>query len=160
MGFDGFDSVELIMDMEDVFGISIPDADAELIQTADELHAYLVGRVAAVPSHDHSRCASAAAFYHTRRTLVADSGVDPRRIGPGTLMDQFLPTDPLMRRSEWRRLGKLLKVDLPSMEHTKRLAKSAIGVGSACFFCGITGGILFFRNHTAFSAVLGSLLPC
>ena len=36
--FDYFDFVECIIDLEDEFGISIPDEDAEKVQTVGEFH--------------------------------------------------------------------------------------------------------------------------
>lgn len=41
LGADSLDTVELIMDFEKVFGISIPDEDAEKITTVGEAIAYI-----------------------------------------------------------------------------------------------------------------------
>lgn len=41
LGADSLDTVELIMEFEDEFGIEIPDEDAERIQTVGEAIAYL-----------------------------------------------------------------------------------------------------------------------
>jgi len=40
LGADSLDTVELIMEFEDEFGIEIPDEDAEKIQTVGEAIAY------------------------------------------------------------------------------------------------------------------------
>ena len=41
LGADSLEVVELVMRIEDEFGVSIPDADAETIQTVGEAIAYL-----------------------------------------------------------------------------------------------------------------------
>jgi acyl carrier protein len=43
---DSLDRVELIMEFEEEFGIDIPDADAEKIQTVGEAIAYIERRLA------------------------------------------------------------------------------------------------------------------
>lgn len=45
LGADSLDTVELIMEFEDEFGIEIPDEDAEGIQTVGEAIAYIESRV-------------------------------------------------------------------------------------------------------------------
>ena len=59
----GLDTVELVMEIEDEFAISLPDADAELIQTAGQLHAYLCHRLRPQPA---PRCASTQAVGMSR----------------------------------------------------------------------------------------------
>lgn len=46
LGADSLDTVELIMEFEDEFGIEIPDEDAEKIQTVGEAIAYIEKLVA------------------------------------------------------------------------------------------------------------------
>ena len=41
LGADSLDTVELIMEFEKVFGVSIPDEDAENIQTVGDAVAYI-----------------------------------------------------------------------------------------------------------------------
>ncbi len=43
LGADSLDTVELIMEFEKVFGIQIPDADAEKIATVGDAVAYIEG---------------------------------------------------------------------------------------------------------------------
>ncbi|MCR4391326.1 MAG: acyl carrier protein [Candidatus Acetothermia bacterium] len=45
LGADSLDTVELIMEFEDEFGIEIPDEDADGIQTVGEAIAYIESRV-------------------------------------------------------------------------------------------------------------------
>ena len=41
LGADSLDTVELVMDMEEAFGLSIPDEDAEKIQTVGNAVKYV-----------------------------------------------------------------------------------------------------------------------
>ncbi len=41
LGADSLDTVELVMEFEDEFGLDIPDEDAEKIQTVGEAIAYI-----------------------------------------------------------------------------------------------------------------------
>ena len=45
LGADSLDTVELVMEFEDEFDISIPDEDAEKIQTIGAAIAYLKGKI-------------------------------------------------------------------------------------------------------------------
>lgn len=46
LGADSLDTVELVMEFEDEFEISIPDEDAELIQTVGAAVKYINGKLA------------------------------------------------------------------------------------------------------------------
>lgn len=46
LGADSLDTVELVMEFEDEFEISIPDEDAELIQTVGAAVTYIDGKLA------------------------------------------------------------------------------------------------------------------
>ena len=83
MGFDGFDSVELLMALEDTFGIAIPDRDAERIKTAGQLSDYICRRIPVKDADPDVRCASAAAFYRVRRKLVQGLSIKRRDVRPG-----------------------------------------------------------------------------
>ncbi len=45
LGADSLDTVELIMEFENVFGVTIPDEDAEKIQTVGDAVAYVEGHI-------------------------------------------------------------------------------------------------------------------
>jgi len=46
LGADSLDQVELIMEMEESFGLSIPDEEAEKIQTVSDAVKYIEGALA------------------------------------------------------------------------------------------------------------------
>ena len=45
LGADSLDTVELIMEFEDAFGVNIPDEDAEKIQTVGDALTYIQDKV-------------------------------------------------------------------------------------------------------------------
>lgn len=86
----GLDGVELVMEMEDHFGIEIPDADAERLVTLGGIHAYLCTRLKG-RRISGTPCASRATFIRVRDGLGAICGIDPRRIRPSVRVGDVIP---------------------------------------------------------------------
>ena len=59
----GLDSVELVMEFEKVFGIEIPDADAEKLTTVGSVHDYIYNKI---KSEGTNRCTTQIVFYRLR----------------------------------------------------------------------------------------------
>ena len=114
MGFDGFDSVELVMGLEDELEISIPDKDAERLKTAGELLDYLLTRVAIVPMPEGAICRTARKFYYCRRLLASWAGIPTHTIRPSTPTDHLLPSqdDFIGRQEKWSQLREVLRLDI------------------------------------------------
>ncbi len=116
----GLDLVELTMEVEETFGIAIPDADAAGIVTVGELHRYVVEKLrAGEATLTMSGCRSRAAFYRLRRALVEGLGVERRGIRPATVMGSLVA--PRGRRDSWVRLEQALGVRLPRLVRPKAL---------------------------------------
>jgi acyl carrier protein len=105
----GLDLVELVMEVEERYAISIDDRDAEKIQTVGQLYEYVLAKqaqaqksapVAAAPQR---ACASAVTFYKVRRELVEFLDVPRESIRPSTSLALLLP-DPGPRRRAWLHL--------------------------------------------------------
>ncbi|HEY7120338.1 MAG TPA: acyl carrier protein [Tepidisphaeraceae bacterium] len=86
----GLDTVELVMEIEDEFKIQMPDADAQLIQTVGQLHAYVCHRLRPRPVPS---CPSARAFYHLRSTLLRHCPIPRSAVRPSALVCRLLPED-------------------------------------------------------------------
>jgi hypothetical protein len=147
MGFDGFDSVELVMDLEDLFSIPIPDRDAERLQTADELRSYLVGRVHAEPGPRDAPCASAGAFYRTRRALSELLGIDAADLRPSTVLRPLLPAGTEDRRDLCRSLTDRLGLPQDNFQATDRKVAAAA-------VCGVSVVAMVFVIIAAASSTL------
>jgi hypothetical protein len=83
----GLDTVELVMEIEDEFGISMPDADAALICSVGQLHAYVCQRLR---PRSAPWCESARAFYHLRDVLTSRCDVPRAAVRPGARVAHLL----------------------------------------------------------------------
>jgi hypothetical protein len=103
-----FDIVELVMDIEERFGVTISDERAARICTVGDLYAFLLGQTrqgAPTP------CLTSQAFYRLRRTLTGELGVDRAGVRPATRLRDLFP--PESRAAAWPRLAAAL--GLPSL---------------------------------------------
>ncbi|HEX4796357.1 MAG TPA: acyl carrier protein [Humisphaera sp.] len=103
----GLDTVELVMRFEDEFDITIPDADAEKLQTLGETLDYVLLRLEDRPRR--GVCLSAHAFYQIRRELLPFTPLGRKAIRPGTTIGSILP-DRTSRR-QWVAIAQ--RCDLP-----------------------------------------------
>lgn len=126
MGLDGFDVLELLFDIEMMFGIKIPNREAEVISTTGRLYAYVVEKLdeAGRLRRDDASAVSLAAkvFYHLRRELVAQLGIDRNRVRLSLRFEDLLP--PEARQQAWTRLGQTLGLRLPALRRPRRLTRA------------------------------------
>ena len=104
----GLDTVELVMDVEESFGIEIPDDDAQKIITVGDLFEFVKSQTELVPA---GTCLTAATFYDIRRGL-ADAGIT-KRFGPSTLLVEIAPQHD--RRPFWTKLARNTQLKLPEL---------------------------------------------
>ncbi len=95
----GLDVVEFVMAIEDAFGISIPDEEAQELTTPGELVGYLERRV---PRATEARCPEQQAFHVLRRAALLTLGHPRKAFTPRTRWDALFPEG--KRRSRWRLL--------------------------------------------------------
>ena len=93
----GLDAVELILEIEDKFGVNIHDAEAEKIRTVGDLFEFLNRRLAY-----QSSCPGMTLFHRIRKRLVEVLEVDRCQIRPSTRLDELLPIE--RRRLAWAAL--------------------------------------------------------
>ena len=96
-----WDPIELIMEIEEHFGVTIPDHHAERIHSVGDLYLYLLtrtGRGAPVI------CPNSGAFFRLRRTLTTGFGIDRRLVRPEVLLRDLFPED--TRAAAWPRLAQ------------------------------------------------------
>ena len=107
----GLDAVELVMEVEESFGIAIPDAEAEKIQTVGHLYHYILAKMDG--PLQVAGCLSAAAFHRLRRQLMGRFRVERRRIRPASALEDLIPRSG--RREKWRQLGEALGWRMPEL---------------------------------------------
>lgn len=132
----GLDTVELVMEVEDSFGISIDDADAPGISTVGQLFDYVLERIADRPS----TCLTSFAFYRVRRALLNQGACRKQDVRPGADAAAFFPKE--TRRGRWRETERATGLRWPNLRRppwlTTLITALAIdaGVESFCFFLG------------------------
>ncbi len=86
----GLDSVELLMAIEEEFGIDIPDKHAEGIVTVGMMYDYLKARISETPTQT---CLTQRLFYKLRRALLTNFRLNRRDIRPETKLSDLMSTD-------------------------------------------------------------------
>jgi acyl carrier protein len=146
----GLDTIELVIEVEKAFDISILDADAEKIITVGQLYDCVVSKL---PAQETERCLSAAAFYRFRRELTGQFGVNRRDVRPSTLIGSIVPAP--KRRSEWRLLGQRLDWYLPSLVRPPWMRTALVGLILSWTAAVIAG--LLWANGFSLNAVRTAL---
>ncbi len=84
----GLDTVELIMAIEEEFGVDIPDKTAEKIFTVGDVYEFLKAHVA---TSDPGVCLTQQVFYKLRRALIENYGLRRHEIKLDTRMTDLMP---------------------------------------------------------------------
>jgi hypothetical protein len=124
------DIVPLITEIQERFGITIPDAAWP--DTVGDLYLYLLRR-----THRPAQapCPTSQAFYRLRRTLTAEFGVNRRRVRPATRLCHLFPA--ATRGTDWPRLALALGLpDLPELPRRRVPSARAFRMVAA----GVTAG--------------------
>ena len=120
----GLDSVEFLMAIEDAFGITIPNTDAEQLATPRLLADYLEGRLG---GHNASvACRTQRAFYRVRSAVVRAHRVPREVLQPSTPWADVLPRRGF--RNEWRRMKHV--VGVPAWPGTSLFGRSPASAGT------------------------------
>ncbi len=105
----GMEHIEIIMRVEEEFGIEVADREAEAVRTPRDLCALIERKVALLAAEQSSGCPSSRAFYRVRRELTA-LGIERADVKPGATVEALLPL--ANRRALWKQLDERLEVGL------------------------------------------------
>jgi len=111
MGFDGFDTVEFVVDIEESFGLKIDDKTAEKLRTVEDVHKYLLDNLDTAQLNNY--CNSQKAFYLLRRSLINDFGFKRKDIIPSKSTEELFPLAD--RRQKWQKLSESVSLKLPHL---------------------------------------------
>ncbi len=114
----GLDTVELVMEIEEAFDISIPDDRASTMLTVGDVYEFILEKTAD-SSLKSSTCLTAAAFYDLRRH-VRSLGLSHSSIRPKTQLDRVIPL--IGRRSYWQALSSQMDLRFPRLGRPSWLA--------------------------------------
>ena len=112
----GLEGVELIMDVEDRFHTSFPDAELERMKTVGDLYNFIMARIR---SQHSTACPSAAMFYPIRRILVDQFNVERSLVRPSTLLESLIDTE--ARPNFWNTIESAVATKLPRLHRSKWL---------------------------------------
>ena len=111
MGFDGFDTVEYVVGIEQSFGIHIPDKLAEKLKTVGDAHKYLLDNLDVTQLKNY--CCTQKAFYLLRKCLIDEFGFKREDIVPSTSTEELFPVAD--RKQAWKKLSNSLSIKLPRL---------------------------------------------
>ena len=135
----GLDLVELVMAVEERFGITLTDAEAEKAETPAKLIDLVVSKVQTAPV---SGWMTRRAFYALRRELMKAFHWHRSEIVPTAKLEELVPR--VGRQQAWERLGTALKAkEWPELNRPTWFLLLMLGL-----FVG-TGVALRFRLHVS-----------
>ena len=114
----GLDTVELVMEIEEAFDISIPDDRASEMLIVGDLYEFLLEKTAD-STLKSSTCLTAVAFYDLRRQLRS-LGLSHLEIRPKTQLDRVIPL--IGRRTYWQNLSSRMDLRFPRLGRPSWLA--------------------------------------
>lgn len=129
----GLDSVEILMRVEETFGIKIPDQEAQEIVTVGDFHStvwrHLSGR------HSNN-CQSQKLFYKLRRSFAEQYEIPSQQLNTNTSPDKIFPVT--NRRYEYMKFSTETSLNLPDLILPDFWQTILISVG----FAAIGGGLI------------------
>jgi acyl carrier protein len=147
----GLDAVELVMEVEEAFDLSISDDAACDLVTVGQLYDYVIAHRFA---NSHQACLTSVTFHRLRHALMAIRGLKRSEVRPSLDLATAIPRN---RRVVWSQLQEALDLRLPAlvrprwvvtMESTLTLLLFAVS------FAYLTGSIGMVGAFCAASGVL------
>ena len=99
----GLDGVELIMEVEDEFKISIDDESAQKMRTVGDMAAYVSAKLGyPIPQEGPLPCLTSKTFYALRRAFIAALSIKRSQFEPAAKLNELVPS--AARPDLWRAL--------------------------------------------------------
>jgi len=123
----GLDSVELLLEVEETFDISIPDEEACQILTVGELHQSILDKMRKKDSP--IVCGTQKSFYKLRRTLTNCFAADRRKIRAHTHTEEIFPLT--NRKKLWKQFRQNIDLRIPDLQRPSWLI-CVLGIPLTC----------------------------
>jgi hypothetical protein len=127
----GLDSVDLLMRIENGFGIEIKGSEAEQITTVGKMYDAVWERLENKRSES---CLTQPIFYRLRKAFVEQLGVRHEEFTPAARMEEIVPFD--HRRRRYQLLSKQCGFVLPKLFLNNTLATVNTSIGIGIFILG------------------------
>ncbi len=141
---------ELVLELEESFGIEVPEHQAADIFTVGDLYAFVL-LATANRTRNLDVCLSARVFRSLRRHLLLHSLDSPspiaRRISPSTPLLEVLPRT--NRREAWTRMGDELLIRLPPLCRPRYITFVGVAISLVASI-----GCFFMLGNSIFSTVI------
>lgn len=116
----GLDAVELVMAVEDEFGVRFDDENFPQMRTVGEMERVVVAQLAAQHAvDDFGTCRCVPTFCRVRRTLMKLFDVPRNSIRVATQLEELVPR--ANRRNQWARLWQEFGQVPPELQFSARL---------------------------------------
>jgi len=119
----GLDSVELILEAEEAFGISLADDEMTKIVTVGQFYDAIMREL---PRPEKKFCLSAVTFHRLHQPILTVTGRKRGEVRPTTRLDTLIPRR--RRKAAWKKIQRLSGLRLPSL----RLPMWAVTVVVIC----------------------------
>lgn len=140
----GLDVIELVMEIEDEFGVQITEEDYPKLVTVGDLRDLVAVKLAVKegwePVGQSSFCPSAALFLWLRKGLRTTLDQPDLRIRPSEPLDAYLSS--LKRRTDWCRWETVCELYLPALQHRPWLESLPLSGTLVTLLVSIAGGVV------------------
>lgn len=112
----GLDAVELVMEVEEYFGIELSDDRASRIRTLGDLYEEVLDKLG-VQTESRKICYQACrtrVLLHVKDDLETQLGIGPADVQPGRLLEDLFPLED--RRSQWKKLQQTSGLKYPDLQ--------------------------------------------
>lgn len=148
----GLDGAEMIIEVEDEFGVGVDESHEGVMLTVGDLYQHIV---AALRERDETPCPSSTIFFRLRRGLVNVSGVGRRDVRLDTRLDEIIPAPG--RHAKWDRLRREHRLMLPSLVRPPLLAWGP-AVSTVVLFAGAVVALQLWNSIVGFVSFLTGAL--
>ena len=146
----GLDTVELVMDVEEHFGVLLREASRERIRTIGDLADAILEEIAIVSSKP---CPTMRAFYELRAKIRGSLSIPELRIRPSAKLIDLIPLS--RRRACWNAIQTVQPCQFPGLTWSRGTGISLL-VGIV--FCYLAPFMLLPFDAWILSVIIGSLL--
>lgn len=113
----GLDSVELIVDVENTFQISISDPEAESVETVGKFYELILSKI---DYSKHHKCQTQVLFYKLREVMSRHCMIEKKGIKPETQLDTIFMSETI--KEKWKAIQDEVYFNMPDLKRSKKLS--------------------------------------